>query len=86
MRLFGRGRASASKDGTKKAACRPEQTGKAGRLPDSKLAAHGRAAGSALLVGGLHALVMAQDALADAQVLGGDLQQLIGGQEFQAAL
>ena len=29
---------------------------------------------------------MVQDALADAQVFGGDFQQLVGGQEFQAAL
>ena len=39
-----------------------------------------------LLAGGLHAEVMVQDALADAQVFGGDFQQLVGGQEFQAAL
>ena len=39
-----------------------------------------------LLAGSLHAQVMVQDALADAQVLRGDLQQFVGRQEFQAAL
>ena len=33
----------------------------------------------------LHALLVVQDLLADAQVLGGDLQQLILCQELQAA-
>ena len=35
---------------------------------------------------GLHALLMVQDLLADAQVLRGDLQQLVLCQELQAAL
>ena len=35
---------------------------------------------------GLHALVVVQDLLADAQILRGDLQQLILCQELQAAL
>lgn len=35
---------------------------------------------------GLHALVVVQDLLADAQILRGDLQQLIPCQELQAAL
>ena len=39
-----------------------------------------------LLAGGLHAQVVVQDALADAQVLGGDFQQLVGCQELKAAL
>ena len=39
-----------------------------------------------LLAGGLHAQVVVQDALADAQVLGGDFQQLVGSQELKAAL
>ena len=35
---------------------------------------------------GLHALVVVQDLLADAQILRGDLQQLVLCQELQAAL
>src|SRR5699024_2278336 len=39
-----------------------------------------------LFAGGLHAQVMVQNALADAQVLRGDLQQFVGGQKLQAGL
>ncbi len=39
-----------------------------------------------LFAGGLHAQVVVQNALADAQVLGGDFKQLIGSQELKAAL
>ena len=35
---------------------------------------------------GLHALFVVEDGLADAQALGGDLQQLVVGQELQTLL